>query len=195
MGILLLTLATAVLCSFGCYKIAIRRGINNAWLSFLPFGQQFILGSIADSIYNYKEKQGYFRFIFTGLLMLPLISLFIPDNDDIHAFFSLLLILFYSIYMLVNKVILFIIYKDYSPKNAWIFLISSIFIGPILDYIFLLCIKKSVPSSMCFRPQDEWQFQANSYQLQILWEQYHTQPQLESWSDFLIREFVPIKYS
>ena len=44
----LIYLATYVLYSLGLYIIANRRGIRNAWLAWLPVGNIWILGAIAD---------------------------------------------------------------------------------------------------------------------------------------------------
>lgn len=41
--------------SIGLYTIAKRRGINNPWLAWVPIGQEWILGSIADQ-YQYVSK-------------------------------------------------------------------------------------------------------------------------------------------
>lgn len=57
--IALLCLGLALLCyifqSLGLYRIAKRRGIRNGWLAWLPVGNMWILGSIADQ-YQYVAK-------------------------------------------------------------------------------------------------------------------------------------------
>lgn len=201
MGLILLNIAIIYLPSaFGCYEVSKRRYIPNNWLAFLPYGQQFILGAIADNIYAYKNKKTYYRFIFPGLLVFPLVVYFLKDTIESTVTLTMItsiLLLLYSIFVLINKVILFVIYKEYSPKNAMLFLILSIFF-PVLDYVFIFVIRKNVPISMCFRVEDEWKFESNSHQLQLLWNEYHTkagyQTQFESWSSFLMKNFVPVSY-
>lgn len=39
-----------VLGALGAYKLAKRRGMTNAWLSWLPVGQEYILGKMANNI-------------------------------------------------------------------------------------------------------------------------------------------------
>ncbi len=50
-----LSIAMYILQSLGFYTIADRRGIKHAWLSWLPVGNVWILGSIADQ-YRYVAK-------------------------------------------------------------------------------------------------------------------------------------------
>lgn len=45
-----------VLSSVGMYRIAKRRGIHHAWLSWIPVGSSWLLGSISDH-YQYVVKQ------------------------------------------------------------------------------------------------------------------------------------------
>ena len=55
----LICLGFSLLCyifqSLGLYRIAKRRGIRNGWLAWLPIGNMWILGSIADQ-YRYVAK-------------------------------------------------------------------------------------------------------------------------------------------
>lgn len=201
MGIILLNIVVLYLPSaFGYYEVSKRRYIPNNWLAFFPFGQQFILGAITDNIYAYKNKKTYYRFIFPGLLVFPLVVYLLSDviklqNTTTLIIITAIMLLHYYIFVLINKVILFVIYKEYSPKNAILFLILSICFF-VLDYVFIFVIRKNVPVSMCFKMEDEWKFKANSHKLQLLWNEYHTnegyQTQFESWSSFLIKNFVPI---
>lgn len=50
----LLSIALYVLYALGLYTIASRRGIPNAWLAWLPVGNVWILGAIAD---DYRSRQ------------------------------------------------------------------------------------------------------------------------------------------
>ena len=45
-----------VLGAVGMYRIAKRRGIHHAWLSWIPVGSSWLLGSISDH-YQYVVKQ------------------------------------------------------------------------------------------------------------------------------------------
>lgn len=48
----LYSIGAYILSSFGMYTIAMRRGIHHPWLAWVPFGNVWILGSIADQ-YQY----------------------------------------------------------------------------------------------------------------------------------------------
>lgn len=51
----LLSIAAYVLTSLGLYTLATRRGINNAWLSWVPVINCWIIGSLSDQ-YRYVVK-------------------------------------------------------------------------------------------------------------------------------------------
>lgn len=65
-------IASYVLTSLSLYKIANRRQIANPWLAWLPFGNYWIIGSIAD---NYDERNGMKRKWRVVFLTLSLIIL------------------------------------------------------------------------------------------------------------------------
>jgi len=54
-GAVMIRLALYVLRSFSLYKIARRRGIQGAWLAWVPVAGDWILGSVADQ-YQYVSK-------------------------------------------------------------------------------------------------------------------------------------------
>lgn len=53
--LLIFSIVSYILTSVGMYTIAKRRGIQNPWLAWLPLGNVWILGSIADQ-YQYVVK-------------------------------------------------------------------------------------------------------------------------------------------
>ena len=53
--IMAVSVAVYVFQSLGMYTIAKRRGIRNPWLSWIPVGNMWILGSISDQ-YQYVVK-------------------------------------------------------------------------------------------------------------------------------------------
>ena len=67
-GTSLFSLAMYILLSLGLYTIAKRRGLNNPWLAWIPFGNVWILGSIADQYqYSVKNKKTSRRKVLLGL--------------------------------------------------------------------------------------------------------------------------------
>lgn len=166
--------------AIGIQTMAKRRGIENAWLAYIPIAQFFIIGSIFDNINAYKNKQTNYKII---LLIIGLIS----SGSAIEPALSMLISLaFRGLYLYC----LYFIYKDYANGSEVLFLILTAIFQ--LDYIFLFVFRKKVPVSMCFREEDELQFPANKLQLQMLWDQYHAVPQMQPWSNFLIANFRPI---
>ena len=53
--LMLISIVMYVLQSIGLYKTAKRRGIHNAWLSWLPVGCTWIIGCISDQ-YQYVVR-------------------------------------------------------------------------------------------------------------------------------------------
>ena len=68
----LLGIATYVLSSLGLYTLASRRGIGNAWLSWVPVLNIWIIGSLSDQ-YRYVVK-GQYKSKRKTLLILNLIN-------------------------------------------------------------------------------------------------------------------------
>lgn len=177
--------------AIGFYTIAKRRGINNPWLAFIPLAQEYIMGDIYDNINAYKFKQTNYKIL---LLVLVLITSTSSGYTNV-SMFALSTFLFWvtSIVSIVFRVFsliaIFNIFKEYSPKNAVLFLVLSICL--YVDFIFIFAIRKNVPVTMCFAPQDEWMFEANRPRLQSLWNQFHSIPQMQSWEQFLMANFTP----
>lgn len=71
----LLSIATYVLTSLGLYTLASRRGIGNAWLSWVPVLNVWIVGSLSDQ-YQYVVK-GRVKSKRKSLLVLNIINLLI----------------------------------------------------------------------------------------------------------------------
>lgn len=64
-----------VLGAFGAYRLAKRRGMQNAWLAWLPVGQEYILGKMSDGISAedppYQKKGWWIAYpIISGVYLL-----------------------------------------------------------------------------------------------------------------------------
>lgn len=169
--------------AIGIHTMAKRRGIENPWLAYIPVAQFYVIGSIFDNINAYKNKQTNYKVI---LLIIGLIS----SGSGLAGIDPVLPMIVSLGFRGLYLYCLFFIYKDYLSGNEVLFLILSTIFQ--IDYIFLFAIRKKVPVSMCFREEDEWQFPGNKPQLQMLWNQYYTTPQMQSWTEFLISNFRPI---
>ena len=71
----LLGIATYVLSSLGLYTLASRRGIGNAWLSWVPVLNIWIIGSLSDQ-YQYVVK-GKVKSKRKSLLILNIVNMLI----------------------------------------------------------------------------------------------------------------------
>ena len=71
----LLSIATYVLSSLGLYTLASRRGIGNAWLSWVPVLNIWIIGSLSDQ-YQYVVK-GKVKSKRKSLLVLNIVNMLI----------------------------------------------------------------------------------------------------------------------
>ena len=151
--------ACYILSALGMYRIASRRGIKNPWLSWLPVGDAWILGSISDQ-YQYvaKGKIKNRRKILLGLAIgalavaIPwvisyiswIVSAVMMETGDFGAFGAtlavmLLLSLVISVVGIVNTVMQYIclydLYTSCKPDNAVVFLILSIFINVTMPFL------------------------------------------------------------
>lgn len=110
--------------AFGLMTIAKRRGIDNAFLAFIPFAQLYILGQVIRElkIFSYDVPQPE--------LVLPIAALVASFGGAIPLIGWLL--------PLANLVLLlgayYALYEIYSPGNALIYTILSPFIGPFLVF-------------------------------------------------------------
>lgn len=172
--------------------MAKRRGIENTWLAFIPVAQKFMLGKILDNINAYRHKKTFFSVVLAAINLVVIalsVGAYLSYRSQIPY---IILSILQPISHVLNVVVLFLIYKDYSVKSWLVFGILSLFMN--LDFIFLFCLRKVVPISMCFSKQDEWQFEMNENQLQLLWAGYHMQPyKTQTWAEFLMMNFVPVQ--
>ncbi len=188
--ILLILFVSYIFKSIAIAGMAKRRGIDNSWLGFIPIAQSFMLGSILDNINAYRHKKTYY-----GIILLTLNIIYVAlSSSAVWLFQSNISVITVSLLTptirIFNLIIAFLIFKDYTPKSWVLFgILSAIF---QLDFIFIFCLRKKVPVSMCFSQQDEWQFEMNQPQLQMLWNGFHSQPvKTQSWAEFLMMNFVP----
>ena len=146
-----------VLSAVALYSLAKRRGIRNAWLSWIPVGRVWILGSLADQ-YRYVAK-GEVRNKRKALLTLSLIQMVIvlivvgitigsvvnivaaavhsySDEQIFEAVFGPLMGLVFLCLpaagiaiaqLIIRFMALYDVYCSCSPDNAVMFLVLSIF--------------------------------------------------------------------
>lgn len=173
--LMLLMLAYSVLVyvlqSLGMYTIAKRRGIHHPWLSWLPIGNAWILGSISDQ-YQYvaKGKIRNRRKILLGLniavyaaailyyiyCIASVVGMLVADSQMpemvpqtlwvVLPVIGFLLVM--AVLAIVNTVFVYIAYYDLfescKPSQAVAFLILSIFLSFLLPFFVFACRKKDL---------------------------------------------------
>ena len=91
---LVFNLLAYILTAIGMYTIAKRRGINHAWLAWIPLGQSWMLGCISDQyryVVRHEEKSKRKALLILDLLTCVLtvamvVVLFLSIFDLIQAF-------------------------------------------------------------------------------------------------------------
>ena len=136
----LISLVGYIFQSIGLYTIAKRRGIANPWLSWLPVGNYWIAGSIAD---QYQEKiSGSFnikRFILLGIGIASLLLSGVT-TDDGSVLGLLKTVLNYASLIFWNWA-LFDLYSSCKPGKNVLFLILGVIFGFTVPYFVFACRK------------------------------------------------------
>lgn len=163
----LLMLTYAIVCyvlqAAGMYTVAKRRGIRHPWLTWLPLGNMWILGSVSDQ-YQYVAKGKVrnrrkvllgltiaiyciwaYMMVFSVLATLGLVG-GAPGREGVLAFAGVLyaaailgyiaMIILAIILMVFQYIVLYDVYDSCNPDNAVLFLILSIFLGITPFFIF-----------------------------------------------------------
>lgn len=163
-----------VLQSLGLYRIASRRGIKHAWLSWLPVGSMWILGCISDQ-YQYVVKR-QIKNKRKALLTLGLVSLALAilvavlcgvmvgmalefdygyaggpqmAGDFLGSVFGIIvasvLMSALSIAMVILQYIcLYDLYTSCEPSNNITYLLLSIFLSFLMPVLLFLCRNKDL---------------------------------------------------
>ena len=161
-----------VLQAMGLYTIAKRRRIRHAWLSWLPVGNVWILGSISDQYQyvvkgNVKNKRklllvlGFLQWavnlmtaFFGVLLLVRGLGLRFDSyvtNGEVLSLLGILMCLLWSAFLslglqvalsVVSYMAVFNLYTSCNPINDVIFLLWSIFIYGAQPILVFICRKK-----------------------------------------------------
>lgn len=144
-----------VLQSLGIHTMAKRRGIHHPWLSWLPLGHVWILGSISDQ-YQYLVKgrvtnrrkvllgleiamYGVLAAIFAIAASLTYCSV-VGDMAAMGALVALFALAYIAFAVLIVVTLVFIyialydLYVSSSPDNAVMYLLLSIFISITMPF-------------------------------------------------------------
>ena len=114
-----------VIYSYSLYKMAVKQGLENPWIAFIPIAQSYILGKLIKDlkVFNFEIPR-----IEIALPAASLVVLLLNQVDILGGLLSLanfILMLF-----ALNK-----LYNMYKPVNATLYTILSIFGFPV-PFIF-----------------------------------------------------------
>ena len=165
------SVAMHVLRSLGMYTIAKRRGINHAWLSWIPVADHYLLGCISDQ-YQYvvkgKNKSKRKALLILGIVLCVIYVAFIASTINIVANavtgalnnmdedalvagmigpmfgmmgLSIPLLGVTIALVVVRFMAMYDLYTSCSPQNSVMFLVLSIFFS-ITEPFFVFCNRK-----------------------------------------------------
>ena len=142
--------------SLGLYTLAKRRGIPNPGLAWVPVGNAWILGSLADQYMGYAERrETAYRKILLGLsiaaygigllagglggVRLPYLLSYSSRFQafNMGGFIGIYLILWVVgvVFAVFRYIALYRLFKSCQPNNATLFLILSILISVTQPFI------------------------------------------------------------
>lgn len=175
-------IASYVLSAMALYVIAGRRGIRNAWLSWIPVANCWILGSLSDQ-YQYVVKGqnrskrklmlvlnilvAVFTVMVSVLAAVTVAGVFFSVNDAemMRAINGpLLAILGVALplacvsiaYTVIRFMALFDVYRSLDPGNAVLFLVLSIFFGIVEPFFLFFNRNKDEGMPPRKRPESEY---------------------------------------
>lgn len=160
------SIVSYILTSLGTYTIAERRGIRYPWLTWLPFGNLWILGSISDQ-YQYivkgkiKNRRKVMLGLSIGVIAAYIIFLFatvtgIILSENAVYFGSeaamLVLVVVCTLVMVVTGIILIVyqyislhdLYQSCHPGNAALYTVLSILISATMPFFVFFSRKKDL---------------------------------------------------
>lgn len=161
--ILLVALVFAILRALGLYTIAKRRGIAHAWLSWIPIGSAWILGSVSDQYQHLAQnKVRSMRKILLILTVIGTVCTTVTYAGSIAegiaqatsgegtilfatAMASNMLASVIGIATLViHHICNYDLYRSCNPKNAVVFLVLGIIIPVTEPFFYLACRRKDL---------------------------------------------------
>ncbi len=123
-----------ILKSIGLYRMAKNKEIKQSWLAWIPYGDNYILGSVVKKIEIGRFKIPKLEILLPAveLLIIPFCILTNLDFILIMIYWALLNITLYKLYLM------------YSPKNVFALTILTIIFS--VWPIFVFYLSDSIPS-------------------------------------------------
>ena len=160
---LLVSVIFWIISSLSLQSIARRRGIRNAWLAWVPIGNQWILGSIADQYQHLIQGKitsrrkvllwlGLANFVVSviGGILSGVIGATAQTEEQMMVFSVVNLVSSLGGMALGITVLVFYhmsnydLYRSCNPKNAVTFLVLGIIFPVTQPFFYLSCRKKDL---------------------------------------------------
>lgn len=155
---MIVSLVIYVFRSLGLYGMSKNAGISNPWLAWIPIGNLWCIGSLAEksNLYYGKEKGAWSKllpaFAIATFLFLPLILLIAVIAGLYESLAAVLLILFIYLLMMgvalaltvMTYVALYKVYRLFDPDNATLYMILTVFVN-ISQPIILFILRNRFP--------------------------------------------------
>lgn len=158
--ILLFCLIFWIIRSMSLHAVAKRRGISKAWLSWLPIGNKWILGSLSDQYQHLALGQIKSRrkiLLVLELIGFAMVLLAIPagiaqavarisgEQPELYflsqSAFSLVSTAVSIVTLVFSHICNYDLYRSCDPKNAVVYLVIGILI-PVTEPFFYLANRK-----------------------------------------------------
>lgn len=112
--------------SYSLYKMAVKQGIENPWMAFIPIAQGYILGKLIKDlkVFNFEIPQIE--------IVIPVAALIVVVLSQVDILGSVLSLANF----ILNLFVLNKLYSMYKPENATLYTVLSIFGLPV-PFIFL----------------------------------------------------------
>lgn len=128
-GVLIL-IAFYVLGSFGLMRLAQNKGIENAWLAWIPIGNLYILGKIVENVkigtWEIPKLEVVLPLVAVGMIVISWIPV-------LGTLVSLAVVVF-------NGFVLYKLFSKYRPEQAVLYTVLSIVLA--LSWLFLFIIRE-----------------------------------------------------
>ncbi len=169
-------IASYIFQSLGLYTIAKRRGIYNPWLSWLPFGSMWILGSISDQyqhvakgcVKNRRKILLGLTIAMVAVMLLMYAGMFgmalgvVGEMEAVAATGGVVTVLA-AVGFLVITVIAVVyqyiatydLYASCEPNNAVLYLVLSILFSVVMPVFIFVCRKKDLGMPPRKQPEPE----------------------------------------
>ena len=131
LGVLLIFVAIIgivfyVIYSYALYKMAVKQGLENSWLAFIPIAQSYIIGRLIKTLKVFDFEIPRIEIVLPVAALVVLVFSQVEILGGLLSLANFILVLF-----ALNR-----LYKLYKPENATLYTVLSIFGLPV-PFIFL----------------------------------------------------------